>query len=197
VLICDFGGSSLDCAVTVGGERRLEVTASGGDGFLGGAEFDLAIADALAGQVFRATRADLRSNLLTWAELVRRCEVAKRRLSTEDTARLELPDALARGGTRVGIGVNLERSAVERLWQPFIDRAVQAADRVLREAGLPAALIDDLVLVGGTNLVPAVRGAFVRRMARQPSALVASDVAVAVGLAWVAAGDREHSHAAG
>jgi molecular chaperone DnaK (HSP70) len=187
VLVCDFGGSSFDCAVTDGRAGSLEVAASGGDGFLGGSDFDLTLADALAGQVFRATRADLRSDLLGWAELVARCEEAKRRLSTAMNTRLEMPDALTRGGSRVGIGVNLERTAVEPLWQEAIGRAVRVVDAVLADAGVPPQLVDDLVLVGGTNLIPAVRAAFVRRIGRQPSALVASDVAVAVGLAGMAA----------
>ncbi len=187
VLVCDFGGSSFDCAVTVPGPQGTAVAAAGGDGFLGGADFDLALADALAGQVFRATRSDLRNDVLGWTELVGRCEEAKRRLSAAPRVRLEMPDALTHGGARVGLGINLERAAVAPVWQALVERAVQVAARVVDDAGVPAALLDDLVLVGGTNLIPSVRAAFVRRLGRQPSAVVASDVAVAAGLAQLAA----------
>lgn len=187
VLVSDFGAGTYDCALLEMRPERVEVLACGGDEYLGGDDFDLALADGIAGSVFSSARADLRRDLVKWGEMVRACEKAKCRLSNAPVTPLRLEKAFVKEGVRHDVQVTLERSNVERAWVPLVDRALTANNEVLSASRSPAALIDDLVLVGGSNLVPLVRSAFVKRIGRQPTAITASDVVIAVGLATMAA----------
>lgn len=187
VLVCDYGGGTFDAALLVLDSTRVQVLATSGDAFLGGADFDVALADAVAGAVLRERGARLRADLVARAELVARCEEAKRALSSATEARLRVPGAWVEGGVAHDLDQRLRRAEVEPVWRPLVDRALATAGEALRNAGVPAQLIDDLLLVGGTNLIPSVRAAFACRFARQPTAIDASDVVVAVGLASIAA----------
>lgn len=185
VLVCDYGGGTFDAAVLTMERDSVDVLATGGDPFLGGADLDLALADAVAGQTYRETRRDLRRDQVAWSSFVARCEQAKRRLSSEAQTSLRVIDAAETQNGRA-VDVTLARAAVEPLWSPFFDRALDSALSALAHAKLAAGLVDDVLLVGGTNNIPAVRAAFARRLGRAPTAIASSDVAVAAGLAIIA-----------
>jgi molecular chaperone DnaK len=187
VLVCDFGGGTFDCSLLIQRPDRLQVVGSAGEPLLGGDDFDTALAEAVAGQVFRAERVDLHRDQVQWAELVRHCEAAKRRLSAEPSVVLHMPGAYAKDGAAHHLELSLQRGAVEPYWQPLVDRAVEATARALAQAQWPAQILDELLLVGGTNLVPMVRREFTRRLSKQPTAVVSSDVVVAAGLALMGA----------
>jgi molecular chaperone DnaK len=187
VLVSDFGAGTFDCALLAMHPRKIDVLGCSGDEYLGGDDFDLALADAIAGQVFRTSRADLRRELSAWAETVRLCEAAKRRLSSAAETDIQLPSAYVKDGKAHDVELRLVRPTVEGIWRPLVERALAAAGETLVAARSPAALIDDLVLVGGSNLIPSVRSAFIKKIGRQPTAVAASDVVIAVGLARLAA----------
>jgi len=183
VLVCDFGGGTFDCSLLMQRPDRLQVVGAAGEPLLGGDDFDSALAEAVAGQVFRSERVDLHRDQVLWSELVRHCEAAKRRLSSEPSALLQLPGAYVKDGVARDLELTLARAATEPYWQPLVDRAMEATARALAAAHWPAQILDELLLVGGTNLVPLVRREFTRRLSKQPTAVVSSDVVVAAGLA--------------
>jgi molecular chaperone DnaK len=198
VLVSDFGAGTYDCALLDVRPDRVDVLACGGDEYLGGDDFDLAIADGIAGDVFRSHRADLRRDLVTWSEIVRHCERAKRRLSSAPATDVRLGQVHVTGGLARDVSLRLSREEVEPGWRPLVERAVVATADTLATSRSPAALIDDLVLVGGTNLIPLVRSTMVKKVGRKPTALTASDVVIAVGLALMAAhATRTEARAAG
>jgi len=183
VLVCDFGGGTFDCSLLMQRPDRLQVVGAAGEPLLGGDDFDSALAEAVAGQVFRNERVDLHRDSVNWSALVRACEAAKRRLSAEPAALLHLPGAYVKDGVARDLHVQLQRAATEPYWQPLVDRAIEATARALAAAQWPAQILDELLLVGGTNLMPLVRREFTRRLSKQPTAVVSSDVVVAAGLA--------------
>jgi molecular chaperone DnaK len=188
VLVCDFGGGTFDCSLLLQRGDGFEVINQDGDAFLGGDDLDVALADYVAGEIYRARRVDLRHDVVRWAELLLRAEAAKRRLSTEAATTLCLPRAITQDGRAHDVEMTIARPAIEPRWQPLVERAIEVTRRALASARCPAALVDELVLVGGTNLVPMVRRAFARELGRRPATVISSDVVVAAGLARLGAG---------
>ncbi len=192
IVVSDFGGGTFDCAVLVQEPGGLQLVASGGDPFLGGDDLDAAFADSIAGAVFRQHRIDLRHDLVRWGALVRACEAAKRTLTTQRETVVELPGCFSQGGVSHDLKVRVTRESIEPRWHPLVDRASTVVRRVLATAGWSNQLIDEMFLIGGTNLVPIVRQELGLKLAKRPAVLTTADVAGVVGLALLggAAGDE-------
>jgi molecular chaperone DnaK len=187
IAVCDFGGGTFDCALLVQDPSGLQLVASAGDPFLGGDDFDTAFADSIAGAVFREHRIDLRHDIVRWAALVRRCEAAKRILTTRQEVVLHLPGLFSQGGVSHDLKIRVTRESIEPRWHPMVDRASTLLQRVLAKASWPNQLVDEMFLVGGTNLVPIVRQGLGLKLARRPAVLPTPDVAGVVGLALLGA----------
>ncbi len=182
VLILDFGGGTFDVSAVVQTGQRFDVLAIGGDPFLGGDDLDQAIVQALAGLVYRRARYDLLRDAVRRQMLAQRCESAKRALSGALETRLMMREAYLEGGLSRDINVILERAWVEPLWAPAFARASLAVDDTMARAGWRDELVDEVVLIGGSSLVPAYQ-ALVRERFRhvQVTATDIANVAVAVG----------------
>jgi molecular chaperone DnaK len=186
ILVSDFGAGTYDCALLQVLPDRVDVMACGGDEYLGGDDFDLTLADSIAGDVFRTQRTDLRRDIVAWNEIVRASERAKRRLSTANATELHVGSVYVKNGVSRDVSLHLHRGEVEPKWKPLVDRALSATVDALALARSPAALVDDLVLVGGTNLIPLVRSSLVQKIGKQPTSVTASDIIIAAGLAMMA-----------
>lgn len=186
--ILDFGGGTFDVTLVEQRGRRFSIVATGGDPFLGGDDLDQAMVSALAGLVFRRARFDLLRDVVRRAALTLRCESVKRALSTEAEARLSMRDAYLENGEGRDLGLVIERSWCEPLWDPLFTRATTEVNRVLARATWTADEVDEVALIGGTSLVPRfqdhVRSLFPRlTVAAAPGA----HVAVATGATLLAA----------
>lgn len=152
--VCDFGGGTFDVTLIEQRGRRFTILATGGDAFLGGDDLDEAMVGALAGLIFRRCKFDLLHDAVRRAALTLRCESVKRALSTTAEARLSMREAFIEGGEARDLGLVIERSWVEPLWDPLFARASAEIVRVLGRAGWRAADVDQIALIGGTSLVP-------------------------------------------
>ena len=186
--VCDFGGGTFDVTLIEQRGRKFSIVATGGDPFLGGDDLDQALVGALAGLIYRRSRFDLLRDVVRRAALTMRCESVKRALSTAHETRLSMREAYIEGGEGRDLGLVIERSWAEALWDPLFTRATDEIARVLAHVGWQPSDVDEVALIGGTSLVPRfqdhVRGLFPRL------AITAADnahVAVATGATLLAA----------
>ena len=192
VVVADFGGGTFDVTLVEQTGTRFHVVATGGDPFLGGDDLDQAMVQALSGLVFRRCGFDVSHDLVRRQLLARRCEGAKRVLSSHLEARLTMPDAYIERGERRDLDVVLERSWCEARWEPLFDRALGVVDLVLARGGWGDVAVDEVGLIGGTSLVPRFQQRLRARFAGSRVNLSEdAAVAVATGAALVAA---RHSH---
>jgi len=187
VVVCDFGGGTFDVSLIEQAGTRFRVVATHGDPFLGGDDLDHAMAQALAGLIYRRCRFDVNHDLIRRQLLTRRCEAVKRVLTLQVEARLTMRDAFIERGERRDLELVIDRGWCEALWEPLFERALAVVDQALALARWGDADVDEVGLIGGAALVPRFQE---RVRARFPGCPVnlADDphVAVAIGAALVA-----------
>ncbi len=187
IAVCDFGGGTFDVSLVEQQGLRFHALGVGADHFLGGDDFDIAMADAVSGAVFKATRADMRRDSVRWAELIRRCESCKRQLSSAAEAPLQMRDAYVVGREKQDINMRVGRDYMEPRWMPLVERCLQTTQEVLAQAGSEVALIEQVVLIGGTTLIPLVRRKIGELFGRTPMSSDTAHMAVVTGATVVAA----------
>ena len=187
IAVCDFGGGTFDATLMVQQGNRFQGVASAGDPFLGGEDFDVTLADAVDAVIFKAARVSLRRDVTIWSQLLLRIESAKRQLSTSAQTRLRMRDAYTTGERRHDIDLLVDREWIEPRWKPLVDRATQVIGGLLDTARWGNRDIDDVVLIGGTTLVPLVQrelsALFRRKLVPSPTA----NLSVVRGAALLAA----------
>lgn len=186
LLVLDFGGGTFDvCAVQQAGLKFAPV-ATFADPYLGGDDFDYALAEGIAGAVVRASGYDMHKDAVRWTELVYRAEMTKRQLSTAPEVAFAMRDAYMQNGQARDIDQLLDRRWAEAKWQSLLDRTKDVIVETLARAQWTAEHVDQIVLIGGTSLIPAFRrmvGAMFT-----PAKILASlhaDLAVAMGATLV------------
>jgi len=188
LLVCDFGGGTFDVSAIVQSGLRFSPIATCADAYLGGDDLDTALADGVAGQIFKQRGYDMHRDITRWNELVYRCEQAKRQLSTAETARVAMREAYTHKGVTHDLDVTVDRAWAYERWRPLMERAVAVVRETLARASWTYDQVDAAVLIGGTSLVPRVQeviGTVVtpQRVQVSPHA----DVAVALGAALLTA----------
>ena len=184
IAIYDLGGGTFDISVVRVRGGDFEVLATGGDSFLGGEDFDARIIDWLIAGVLDDYGIDLRSDRTALQRLKDAAETAKRTLSAASSADIELPFVAQReGGEPVHLTRTLARTTFEELTSDLVARTLDKCHATLREAGLAARDIDEVVLVGGMSRMPLVDAEVRRLFGRGPSNAVHPDEAVALGAA--------------
>lgn len=184
IAVWDFGGGTFDFSVVEVSAGRLSVTATGGDNFLGGHDFDDLIASHLLSEFQRIEGFSFEPDPQQIARLREAAGAAKHHLSEDDEHVVEIFDLTTQ--PRRTLRVPITRERFDAITRPLVDRSVAIAARVLEAAGLTAADIDDVVLVGGTTRVPAVEVAVALLFGRRPSKRINPDEAVALGAAMLA-----------
>jgi molecular chaperone DnaK len=181
VAVFDFGGGTFDFSVVDVQDGALEVIATGGDAFVGGADFDDLLASHLLAEFQRLEGIALEPDAQQIARLRGAAEAAKRELSAQDEALVELPDFTT--SPRRALRVEVDRASFDALTRPLVERAIAIAEGVLAAGEIAPTAIDDVLLVGGTTRVPAVQQAVARLFQRRPSKGINPDEAVALGAA--------------
>ncbi len=158
VLVFDLGGGTFDATLMAVQNRVVRVLATGGDAFLGGANFDEQIAQHFVARFEQEHGLSLRENRTVMQRLIFAAENAKIALSKADKTTLRVPVITQKAdGTFLDFNYTLTREELERVCEPLVERAAGATDDVLASAGLSAKDVDELVLVGGQTRMPAIQ----------------------------------------
>ncbi len=184
VLIFDLGGGTFDATVMRVENRVVKVLATGGDGFLGGSNFDELLAETFAAAIETEQGVSVRNNRTVMQRLALAAEFAKIQLSRAEFIDVRVPVVAQRpNGGFIDFQMRLTRERMEELLTPLIERCMGATEDVLTRAGLQATDIDELVLVGGQTRMPMVR----RRLSMFPHVSSEKDVHPELGVAVGAA----------
>ena len=196
IAVYDLGGGTFDVSIIeiaeVDGEHQFEVLSTNGDTFLGGEDFDLRIIDYLADEFKKDAGIDLHNDPLALQRLKEAAEKAKVELSSSQQTEINLPYITADASGPKHLNVKLTRAKLESLVEDLIARTAEPCRIALKDAGLSATQISDVILVGGQTRMPKVQEMVVDIFGREARRDVNPDEAVAVGAAiqaGVLAGD--------
>ncbi len=157
IAVIDFGGGTLDVTIMDFGKGVFEVKATSGDTQLGGTDMDRVLIDHLAQQFQQQSGVDIRQDPMASARLRDAAEVAKVELSSSTTAHVSLPFIATTSGGPVHLEADLNRSELERLVRPIIERCRGPVMQALHDAGLEPRNVGRIVFVGGPTRMPVVR----------------------------------------
>ncbi|WP_341325151.1 molecular chaperone DnaK [Methylotuvimicrobium sp. KM2] len=187
IAVYDLGGGTFDISIIeiaeIEGEHQFEVLSTNGDTFLGGEDFDLRIIDFLADEFKRDNGIDLHSDPLALQRLKEAAEKAKIELSSSQQTDINLPYVTADATGPKHLNVKLTRSKLESLVDDLIDKTKAPCLMALKDAGLSASDIDDVILVGGQTRMPRVQEFVKSIFGKEPRKDVNPDEAVALGAA--------------
>ncbi|MGQ9813106.1 MAG: molecular chaperone DnaK [Dissulfurimicrobium sp.] len=183
IAVFDLGGGTFDISILEIGEGVFEVKATNGDTFLGGEDFDLKIVEWLADEFKKENGIDLRQDRMALQRLKEAAEKAKCELSTTTETEINLPFITADASGPKHLVVKLSRAKLETLVSDLIDRVVPPCMTALKDAGLTAADIDEVILVGGMTRMPKVQEKVKEIFGKEPHKGVNPDEVVAIGAA--------------
>ena len=185
VAVYDLGGGTFDISIIeiaeVDGEHQFEVLATNGDTFLGGEDFDLRLIEFLADEFKNESGIDLHNDPLALQRLKEAAEKAKIELSSSQQTEVNLPYITADATGPKHLVVKLTRSKLESLVQELVTRSLEPVKVALKDSGLSASEIDDVILVGGQTRMPMVQQTVADFFGKEPRKDVNPDEAVAMG----------------
>lgn len=187
ISVYDLGGGTFDVSILEIGEGVFEVKSTNGDTYLGGDDFDLAIMDWLIEEFRKENGIDLKKDRMALQRLKEAAEKAKIELSTAMETEINLPFITADATGPKHLVVKLTRSKLEQLVDPLVQRTIEPCRRALADAGMSAAEINEVVLVGGMTRMPKVQQVVKQFFGKEPHKGVNPDEVVAVGAAIQAA----------
>jgi len=183
VAVYDLGGGTFDVSVLEIGDGVFEVKSTNGDTFLGGEDFDAAIIEYLADEFKKDSGIDLRQDRLALQRLKEGAEKAKIELSSTTQTDVNLPFITADASGPKHLNVKMTRAKLETLVGDLIKRTVGPCQAALKDAGLKASDIDEVILVGGMTRMPKVQEVVKEIFGREPHKGVNPDEVVAIGAA--------------
>jgi molecular chaperone DnaK len=183
IAVYDLGGGTFDISILQLGEGVFEVLATNGDTHLGGDDFDERIIDWIVGEFRREQGIDLRQDRMALQRLKEAAERAKIELSSVAQTEINLPFITADASGPKHLVLTLTRAKLEQLTADLVERTVPPVEQALRDAGLTAREIDEVVLVGGMTRMPAVVERVRKLLGKEPHRGVNPDEVVAIGAA--------------
>ena len=187
IAVYDLGGGTFDISIIeiadVDGEHQFEVLSTNGDTFLGGEDFDRRLIDYLADEFKKDQGMDLRGDPLAMQRLKEGAEKAKIELSSSQQTDVNLPYITADASGPKHLNMKLTRAKLESLVEELIDRTIDPCKLALKDAGLSASDIDDVILVGGQTRMPKVQDTVQDFFGQEPRRDLNPDEAVAIGAA--------------
>jgi len=197
IAVYDLGGGTFDISVieiaNVDGDKQIEVLSTNGDTFLGGEDFDQRIMDYLVEEFKKESGIDLKKDMLALQRLKDSAEKAKIELSSSAQTDVNLPYITADASGPKHMNIKLTRAKLEQLVDDLIQRSLEPCRIAMKDAGVTADNIDEVILVGGQTRMPKVQEAVEKLFGKSPRKDVNPDEAVAAGAAIqgsVLAGDR-------
>ncbi|OGT59392.1 MAG: molecular chaperone DnaK [Gammaproteobacteria bacterium RIFCSPHIGHO2_12_FULL_63_22] len=183
IAVYDLGGGTFDISVLEIGDGVFEVLATNGDTFLGGEDFDMRIVDYLADEFKKDQGIDLRKDKLALQRLKEEAEKAKKELSTTTQYEVNLPFITADASGPKHLTMKLSRAKLESLVEDLVKRTVEPCKAALKDAGLTAGDIEEVILVGGMTRMPKVQETVKQFFGKEPHKGVNPDEVVALGAA--------------
>ena len=187
IAVYDLGGGTFDVSIIeiaeIDGEYQFEVLATNGDTFLGGEDFDMRLIDYLADEFKKDNSVDLHNDPLALQRLKEAAEKAKIELSSATQTDVNLPYVTADASGPKHLNVKVTRAKLESLVEDLVKRTIEPCKVALKDAGLKASEINDVILVGGQTRMPMVQKAVTDFFGKEPRKDVNPDEAVAVGAA--------------
>ena len=187
IAVYDLGGGTFDVSIieisSIDGEHQFEVLSTNGDTFLGGEDFDNRLIDFLADEFKKENGLDLRNDLLAKQRLKEAAEKAKIELSGAQQTEVNLPYITADATGPKHLVVKITRAKLESLVDDLIERTMAPCKTALKDAGVSASDISDVILVGGQSRMPKVQEKVKEIFGKEPRKDVNPDEAVAVGAA--------------
>ena len=183
IAVYDLGGGTFDISILEIGDGVFEVKATNGDTFLGGEDFDMKLVNYLADEFKKEQGIDLRNDKLALQRLKEAAEKAKIELSSSQQTEINLPFITADQSGPKHLTMKLTRAKLESLVDDLIARTKAPCEKALKDAGLKAAEIDEVVLVGGMTRMPKVQQVVKELFGKEPHKGVNPDEVVAVGAA--------------
>lgn len=183
IAVYDLGGGTFDVSILEIGDGVFEVKSTNGDTFLGGEDFDMRLVEYLADEFKREQGIDLKKDKLALQRLKEAAEKAKIELSTTAQTEINLPYITADASGPKHLAIKLSRAKFESLVDDLIQRTIEPCRKALKDAGLSAGQIDEVVLVGGMTRMPKVQEVVKQFFGKEPHKGVNPDEVVAIGAA--------------
>ncbi|HEV2720661.1 MAG TPA: molecular chaperone DnaK [Thermoanaerobaculia bacterium] len=183
IAVYDLGGGTFDISILKLEDGLFEVLSTSGDTYLGGEDFDKRVMDWLIESFQRETGNDLRDDRMALQRLKEAAERAKCELSMTEEARITLPFISADASGPKHLNTVLTRRELERIVEDLIQRTIDPVNDALKSAGVTAAQIDEVVLVGGQTRMPRVVEAVQKVFGKEPNRNINPDEVVAIGAA--------------
>ena len=183
IAVYDLGGGTFDISILEIGDGVFEVKSTNGDTFLGGEDFDTLLVNHLADEFKKENNVDLREDKLALQRLKEAAEKAKIELSSASQTEVNLPFITADQTGPKHLTQKLTRASLESLVEKLIERTIIPCKAALKDAGIDASKIDEIVLVGGQTRMPKIREAVKEFFNKEPNMSVNPDEVVAMGAA--------------
>ena len=194
IAVFDFGGGTFDISILELGDGVFEVKSTNGDTHLGGDDLDQALVDYLIREFNKSDSIDLGKDPMALQRLRETAEKAKCELSTSKQTDINLPFITADSSGPRHLNISLTRAKYEMLIEKLINRTIKPCEKAIKDAGLKASDIDEVILVGGSTRIPMVQKIVKDIFSKEPNKGVNPDEVVAIGAAiqgGVMAGDVE------
>jgi molecular chaperone DnaK len=183
IAVFDLGGGTFDISILELGDGVFEVKSTNGDTHLGGDDFDKLVMDWLADEFKKDENVDLRKDPMALQRLKEAAEKAKIELSSSSETEINLPYITAVDGVPKHLVKKLTRAKFEQLADPLFERCLKPCEQALKDAGISASAIDEVILVGGSTRIPKVQEIVEKFFGKKPNKSVNPDEVVAVGAA--------------
>ncbi len=183
IAVYDLGGGTFDVSILEIGDGVFEVRSTNGDTFLGGEDFDMRILNYIADEFKKQNGIDLRQDKLALQRLKEKAEEAKKELSSRTDFEVSIPFITANASGPVHLNMKLTRAKYESLVEDLVQRTLGPCKAALKDAGLSASDIKEVVLVGGMTRMPKIQQIVKEFFGREPHKGVNPDEVVAVGAA--------------
>ena len=181
IMVYDLGGGTFDVSIIEIGEGVIEVLSTSGDNRLGGDDFDQKITDYMLAEFKNTEGIDLSSDKMALQRLKEAAEKAKKELSSATTTNINLPFITATAEGPKHFDMNLTRAKFDELTHDLVERTAVPVQNALRDAGLNASELGQVLLVGGSTRIPAVQDKVKQLTGKEPSKTLNPDECVALG----------------
>ena len=183
IMVYDLGGGTFDVSILEIGDGVFEVLSTNGDTHLGGDDFDQKIIDYLITSFKNSDGIDLTNDKVAMQRLKEAAEKSKIELSTTTTSEINIPFITADAAGPKHMNITLTKAKFDELTADLVDRTLVSIRNAMKDAGLSASQIDEVLLVGGSSRIPAVQEAVKKEMGKEPHKGINPDECVAVGAA--------------
>ncbi len=183
IMVYDLGGGTFDVSILEIGDGVFEVLATSGNNMLGGDDFDKVVLDFLADSFKKENGVDLRNDNMSLQRLKEAAEKAKKELSSMNTTNVNLPFITANESGPLHLNMDITRAKFDSLTSHLVQDTVEPIEKAMRDAGITANDLDQVILVGGSTRIPAVQEAVKKMTSKDPHKGINPDECVAIGAA--------------